>query len=50
MTIWLNGVNPTLFHVADDLEAEAKAKAAQLEAEYPQDRVAKLVAAGGLAE
>ena len=34
----------------DDLEAEAKAKAAQLEAEYPQDRVAKLVAAGGLAE
>jgi hypothetical protein len=34
----------------DDLEAEAKSKAAQLEAEYPQDRVAKLVAAGGLAE
>jgi hypothetical protein len=34
----------------DDLEAEAKAKATQLEAEYPQDRVAKLVAAGGLAE
>ena len=34
----------------DDLEAEAKAKAAQLEAEYPQNRVAKLVAAGGLAE
>ena len=34
----------------DDLEAEVKAKAAQLDAEYPQDRVAKLVAAGGFAE
>lgn len=34
----------------DDLEAEAKAKAGQLDAEYPQDRVAKLVAAGGFAE
>ncbi|MBT6257537.1 MAG: hypothetical protein HOI92_07090 [Alphaproteobacteria bacterium] len=34
----------------DDLEAEAEAKAAQLDAEYPQDRVAKLVAAGGFAE
>lgn len=32
---------------SDDLDAEAKAMAAQLEQEYPQERVAKLVAAGG---
>src|SRR5215813_11758331 len=31
-----------------DLEAEAAAAAARLEAEYPDDRLSRLVAAGGL--
>tara|TARA_E500000178_G_scaffold243534_1_gene239935 strand:- start:2677 stop:2988 length:312 start_codon:yes stop_codon:yes gene_type:complete len=31
----------------DDLDAEAKTMATQLEEDYPQERVAKLVAAGG---
>lgn len=31
-----------------DLESEAAAAAARLEAEYPDDRLARLVAAGGL--
>src|SRR5215813_6778411 len=31
-----------------DLEAEAAAAAARLEAEYPDDRLTRLVAAGGL--
>ena len=35
--------------VGDDLEAEAEAAAARLEADYPDDRLAALVAAGGLA-
>jgi hypothetical protein len=33
-----------------DLEAEAVAAAARLEAEYPDDRLDRLVAAGGLQE
>jgi hypothetical protein len=33
-----------------DLEAEVVAAAARLEAEYPDERLAKLVAAGGLEE
>jgi Virulence factor len=33
-----------------DLEAEASAAAARLEADYPDDRLARLVAAGGLEE
>jgi hypothetical protein len=33
-----------------DLEAEAAAAAARLEAEYPDDRLDRLVAAGGLQE
>jgi len=35
--------------VGDDLEAEAEAAAARLESDYPDDRLAALVAAGGLA-
>ena len=34
----------------DDLEAEAQAAADALEAEYPQERLRALVAAGGKAE
>ena len=34
----------------NDLEAEAVAAAARLEAEYPDDRLDRLVAAGGLQE
>jgi len=33
----------------DDLEAEAAAHAARLEAEFPDDRLAALVASGGVA-
>jgi Virulence factor len=33
-----------------DLEAEAEAAAARLEADYPDDRLDRLVAAGGLQE
>ena len=36
--------------VGDDLEAEAQAAADALEAEYPQERLRALVAAGGKAE
>ena len=32
---------------SDDLDAEAKAKAEQIEAEYPSERLAALVASGG---
>ena len=47
MIIWLNGGVQSLFLCSDDLDAEAAKLAADIEADYPAERVHKLVESGG---